>query len=131
VHLFNIDDIRNKASEALEERKAAIPAVKQLIGEALAEFQFVDERNDCFSGDSGVQATLDSNQAAGNQPLPEEPDRRGKPEGAGYHQKHHPKILKLPVLQLKAACQRGEAEQLSDVLRTLFNLEVRKEGAEA
>jgi len=31
----------------------------------------------------------------------------------------------------QAACQRGEAEQLSDVLRTLFNLEVRKEGAEA
>ena len=33
------------------------------------------------------------------------------------------KIMKLPVLQLKAACQRGEAETLIDVLNDLFNLE--------
>jgi glutamyl-tRNA reductase len=33
------------------------------------------------------------------------------------------KVLKLPVLQLKAACKRGEAETLIDVLNDLFNLE--------
>ena len=33
------------------------------------------------------------------------------------------KIIKLPVLQLKAACQRGEAETLVDVLNELFDLE--------
>jgi glutamyl-tRNA reductase len=33
------------------------------------------------------------------------------------------KIIKLPVLQLKAACKRGEAESLIDVLNDLFNLE--------
>jgi glutamyl-tRNA reductase len=33
------------------------------------------------------------------------------------------KIIKLPVLQLKAACKRGEAETLIDVLNDLFNLE--------
>ncbi|MFT7250045.1 MAG: glutamyl-tRNA reductase, partial [Arcticibacterium sp.] len=33
------------------------------------------------------------------------------------------KIIKLPVLQLKAACQRGEAETLIDVLNDLFDLE--------
>jgi glutamyl-tRNA reductase len=37
------------------------------------------------------------------------------------------KILKLPVLQLKAACKRGEAETLIDVLNDLFNLEKEKE----
>ena len=33
------------------------------------------------------------------------------------------KIIKLPVIQLKAACKRGEAETLIDVLNDLFNLE--------
>ena len=33
------------------------------------------------------------------------------------------KVLKLPVLQLKAACQRGEAETLVEVLNDLFNLQ--------
>ena len=33
------------------------------------------------------------------------------------------KIIKLPILQLKAACQRGEAETLIDVLNDLFDLE--------
>jgi glutamyl-tRNA reductase len=33
------------------------------------------------------------------------------------------KVIKLPVLQLKAACRRGEAETLIDVLNDLFDLE--------
>ena len=33
------------------------------------------------------------------------------------------KILKYPVLHLKAACKRGEAETLSEMLQELFNLE--------
>ena len=33
------------------------------------------------------------------------------------------KILKYPVLHLKAACKRGDAESLSEVLQELFNLE--------
>jgi glutamyl-tRNA reductase len=35
------------------------------------------------------------------------------------------KILKYPVLQLKAACKRGDAdaESLSEILHELFNLE--------
>ena len=37
------------------------------------------------------------------------------------------KIIKLPVLQLKAACQRGEADSLIEVLNDLFNLEEQSE----
>ena len=36
------------------------------------------------------------------------------------------KIIKLPVLQLKAACKRGEAETLVDILNDLFDLEKTK-----
>ena len=37
------------------------------------------------------------------------------------------KIIKLPALELKAACQRGEAENLIDVLNDLFDLEKQKD----
>jgi glutamyl-tRNA reductase len=33
------------------------------------------------------------------------------------------KIIKYPVLHLKAACKRGEAENLSEILNDLFNLD--------
>ncbi|MFT4833855.1 MAG: glutamyl-tRNA reductase, partial [Flavobacteriaceae bacterium] len=33
------------------------------------------------------------------------------------------RVIKLPVLQLKAACKRGEADQLVGLLNDLFNLE--------
>jgi glutamyl-tRNA reductase len=33
------------------------------------------------------------------------------------------KILKYPVLQLKAACKRGDSESLSEILHELFNLD--------
>ncbi|HEX8038109.1 MAG TPA: glutamyl-tRNA reductase, partial [Chryseosolibacter sp.] len=38
------------------------------------------------------------------------------------------KILKYPVLHLKAACRRGDAESLSELLQELFNLEKTKTG---
>ena len=39
------------------------------------------------------------------------------------------KIIKIPLLQLKAACKRGESETLIDVLTDLFDLE--KQSSEA
>ncbi len=33
------------------------------------------------------------------------------------------KFLKQPVLQLKAACKRGEADQVIDIITELFDLE--------
>lgn len=37
------------------------------------------------------------------------------------------KILRQPVMQLKAACKRGEAETLINALHDLFNLEIKEE----
>ena len=37
------------------------------------------------------------------------------------------KVIKLPVVQLKAACKRGDAENLMEVLNELFDLEKQKE----
>jgi glutamyl-tRNA reductase len=37
------------------------------------------------------------------------------------------KIVKLPALNLKAACRRDDADSLVDGLNELFNLELQKE----
>ncbi len=121
--LYNIDDINNKATAALEKRKAAIPAVKEIIAESIAEF------ND-WAREMMVSPTINKLKNALEQIRQEELTRYLKSlneEEAKVLDKvtrsMMQKIIKLPVLQLKAACKRGEAETLIDVLNDLFNLE--------
>lgn len=123
VLLYNIDDIESKASAALEMRKAAIPAVKEIIEEALAEFGD-------WAKEMMVSPTIQKLKNALEQIRQEELTRYLKTlneEEAKVLDKvtrnMMQKIIKLPVLQLKAACRRGEAETLIDVLNDLFNLE--------
>ncbi|MGD1894974.1 MAG: glutamyl-tRNA reductase [Cyclobacteriaceae bacterium] len=123
VHLFNIDDIRNKADQALEKRLAAVHDVKSIIEEALSEIQQ-------WAQEMEVSPTIQRLKNALEQIRQEEMARHLK--DLDSQQLEHvekvtrgmmQKIMKLPVLQLKAACKRGEAETLIDVLNDLFDLE--------
>lgn len=123
VLLYNIDDIESKASVALEKRKAAIPEVRRIIEETIVEF------ND-WTKEMMVSPTIQKLKNALEQIRQEELTRYLKnlnEEEAKVMDKvtrsMMQKIIKLPVLQLKAACKRGEAETLIDVLNDLFNLE--------
>jgi len=123
VHLYNIDDIRNKASRALEKRKAAIPQVKEQIRQALTEWQ-------TWAREMAVVPVIQDLKASLEQIRQQEVNRYRKSLSEEEMQKVEiiskniiQKIMKFPVLQLKSACQRGEAEPLSEVLRTLFELE--------
>jgi len=40
------------------------------------------------------------------------------------------KILKVPVVQLRAACQRDEADKMIDIISDLFNLEKQNQNKE-
>jgi glutamyl-tRNA reductase len=123
VLVYNIDHIRTRADEALNRRLAAIPQVEAIIEQAIAEFGD-------WSKEMMVSPTINKLKNALEQIRKEEiarylknlsPDESEKVEKItrGIMQK----VLKLPVLQLKAACKRGEAETLIDVLNDLFNLE--------
>ena len=127
VLLYNIDDIESKASAALEKRKAAVPAVERIIEEAIVEF------ND-WAKEMMVSPTIQKLKNALEQIRQEELTRYFKSlneEEAKVLDKvtrsMMQKIIKLPVLQLKAACKRGEADTLIDVLNDLFNLENQNE----
>ena len=109
--------------EGPKRRLAAVPEVEAIVEEALTEFgQWSDEMV--------VSPTIQKLKASLEQIRREEMARHLRRSSAqeqalvervtrGMMQK----IMKLPVLQLKAACKRGEAETLIDVLNDLFNLE--------
>ncbi|MFN8353806.1 MAG: glutamyl-tRNA reductase [Spirosomataceae bacterium] len=126
VLVYNIDGIQKRADEALQRRLEAIPQVHALIDEALVSF-------DDWSKEMVVSPTIQKLKNALEQIRKEELARYLKnltPEETEKVDKITQgmiqKILKLPVLQLKAACKRGEAETLIDVLNDLFNLETQE-----
>ncbi|MBX0292510.1 glutamyl-tRNA reductase [Hymenobacter sp. HSC-4F20] len=123
VLVYNIDAIHSKASAALERRLAAVPQVRAIIGESLAGLQD-------WTKEMMVSPTIQKLKNALEQIRLEEMDRFQKkmsPEEAkrmdDITRSLMQKVLKQPVLQLKAACKRGEADQLIDVLTDLFDLE--------
>lgn len=125
--LYNIDGIQAKAGKALEKRMAAIPQVEVIISEAIEEFSN-------WSKEMEVSPVINK--------LKNALEEIRQTEIARYLKKANSteaellekatknmmqKIIKLPVLQLKAACQRGEADSLIEVLNDLFNLEEQSE----
>ncbi|MFC5409168.1 glutamyl-tRNA reductase [Larkinella bovis] len=123
VLLYNIDHIRNRADEALSRRMASIPQVEAIIDQSIGEF------ND-WSREMVVSPTINKFKNALEQIRKDEIARHLKNMTAEESEKVEKitrnimqKIMKAPVLQLKAACKRGEADTLIDVLTDLFDLE--------
>ncbi len=121
--VFDLDEIQQKANAALEKRKNAVADVKNIIEQTVLEFSD-------WSNQMVVSPTIQKLKNALEQIRKEEMARYMKSlndEEAAKVDKitssMMQKIMKLPVLQLKAACKRGEAETLIDVLNDLFDLE--------
>ena len=123
VVLYNIDEIQSRASEALEKRKEAIPSVEAILKESILEF-------DDWSKEFEVSPTIQKLKNALEEIRKEEIGRHLKSLSDQDLEKIEmitknitQKFIKLPVLQLKAACKRGEADTLIDLINDLFNLE--------
>ncbi len=125
--LYNIDNIQSKASEALNKRIAAIPDVQSIIAETLEDLEN-------WSKEMVVSPTIKKLKSALETIRQEEIQRHLKDIDSNeakvidtVTKSMMQKIIKLPVLQLKAACKRGEAETLIDLLNDLFDLDAQKE----
>ncbi|MCP9746145.1 glutamyl-tRNA reductase [Lacihabitans sp. CS3-21] len=123
VVLYGLDEIQKRSDEALEKRKSAIPQVKTIISEMVLEVAN-------WSKEMMVSPTIQKLKNALEQIRQDEMSRYLKTMSAEEAEKMDKvtaammqKIIKLPVLQLKAACKRGEADTLIDVLNDLFDLE--------
>lgn len=121
--VYNLDDIREKTNETVERRKAAIPQVQAIIQQAIGEFED-------WSKEMVISPTIQKLKNTLEQIRKEELARFLKNSNPGEAEKLEEmsrslmqKILKYPVLQLKAACKRGDAESIAEVLNDLFNLE--------
>lgn len=122
VLVFNIDQIRNSTEKVQEERLRAIPQVRNIMETALNEFSD-------WSRDMVVSPAIQKFKNALESIRLEELSRnKGLTEAESelidkVTRNLMQKIIKVPVLQLKAACRRGDAENLVEVLQDLFNLE--------
>lgn len=123
VQVYNIDNIRNKATEALEMRLAAIPQVKAIIAAAMAEFH-------TWTREMGMSPSIQQFKNRLEEIRQQEIARYLKKLNADEKELVEAitknivnKIVKLPALELKSACLRGESEALLQGLSALFNLE--------
>jgi glutamyl-tRNA reductase len=123
VMLYNVDNIRSKASATLDKRLASIPQVEKIIEESIEEFFN-------WKKEMMVSPTINKLKNALEQIRQEEMSRFLK--NADEKQiamiekitkSMMQKILKVPVVQLRAACQRDDADKMVDILSDLFDLE--------
>lgn len=126
IIVYDIDEIRARTDETLRQRLAAVPKVQAIIAEDLAGFAD-------WSRELSISPTIQRLKEALEQIRSEEVSRFVKginPQEAELIDKVTKsmvnKIIKLPVLQLKAACKRGEQEDLIEMLNDLFDLEKAK-----
>jgi glutamyl-tRNA reductase len=126
VILYNVDNIQAKANEALEMRLSAIPDVKTIIANSIQEFEVWEKEMEVSPTIQKIKNALEQirmeEMARFSKQLTEEEIFKIDTITKNIMQK----IIKLPVLQLKAACKRGEAETLVDLLNDLFDLEKTK-----
>ncbi|MBC7446793.1 MAG: glutamyl-tRNA reductase, partial [Hymenobacteraceae bacterium] len=124
ILVYNLDTIQQRATRALELRLAAVPHVRQIIAESLAGFSDWSRELLVSPAIQKFKNTLEQLRQEGldryqrRQLPPEEMKRLDEATRALLQ-----KILKLPVVQLKAACRRGDADILIDTLTELFDLE--------
>ncbi|MCP4521880.1 MAG: glutamyl-tRNA reductase [Cytophagales bacterium] len=127
VVLFDIDKIQNKTNEALQKRIDSIPQVEAIIEEAIIKLQEWGKEMEVSPTIQKLKGALETiRQEEMNRYMKQLSEEEIKAVEM-VTQTMMQKIIKLPVLQLKAACKRGEAETLIDVLNDIFNLEKQEE----
>ncbi|GAB4128413.1 MAG: glutamyl-tRNA reductase [Raineya sp.] len=121
--VYDIDHLQNKTQETIARRRAELPAVKAIMQAAIADFED-------WAKEMEVSPTIQKLKNALEQIRREELSKYSKKITEQEIELLDKvtgnliqKIVKIPVLQLKAACKRGEAETLIDVLNDLFDLE--------
>lgn len=123
VLLYNVDQIEERSSQVLKERQKAKAEVEEIVVENINEFK-------SWSEEMTVSPTIQ---------LLKERLELIRQEEISRHLKNLSekelellntvtknmiqKVIKLPVLELKAACKRGDADSLVETLHDIFNLE--------
>lgn len=122
ILLFNLDQIDQKVSKALGLRMEAIPSVEKILSDVLSDFyEWLNEIQ--------VSPVIHQIKNSLEQIRREEMARFLRKATDEQHKladeltkSMMQRIMKTHVVQLKAACKRGESEQLVEVLNQLFSM---------
>lgn len=123
VLLYNIDQIEERASEVLERRKRSVLKVEQILSDHLGEFHQWSKE---MVVSPTIQLLKEKLEEIRQQEISRHLKKITESEAKLLDQVTKnmiQKVIKLPVLELKAACKRGEAETLVEALNDIFNLE--------
>ena len=122
IVLYNIDDIELKTSEAVQLRKSSIPQVRVIIEESIIEFSE-------WCTNMKVSPVIQKMRETFEQIREEEIERYKRKMSLEAQEIVEiltksiiQKIIKNPVLHLKAACVRGESENMIKILNDVFDL---------
>lgn len=121
ISLFNIDLLTEKTLKAKKIREKAVPEVLQIINESLDSFESWKSEMEVSPTIQRLKNTLDQIRREELARYSKASDEEMKLLETATRNMIQ-KVIKLPVLQLKAACKRGEADTLVGVLNDLFNL---------
>ena len=121
--VYDVDDIHIRTNKALEKRLASVPDVKAIISESVAEF--MDWSGEMVFSDTihRFKEALEGLRQRKMAKYLKKMDEQEFKKADKLTKELIQDIVKLPVLELKAACKRGDAESLADVLQDLFDLE--------
>ena len=126
VLLYNIDQIEQKTNEIGKKREKAIPEVKKIVQDSLVEFRKWSQEMEVYPTIQKLKNALEDIRGKVLSPhLKKASDGELKLLDMATKNLIQ-KVLRLLVLQLKAACKRGDADYLVETLNDLFNLEVDK-----
>ena len=122
VLLYNIDEIKEQTTQAMEQRNQALPRVQKIIQEQLDAFEnWTEEMN--YS--PLIQQLKDTLEALRQEELAQHLKGMNTAESKKIEQITKgliQRIMKYPVLTIKTACKRGEGDQLAKTLVDLFEL---------
>lgn len=122
VVLYNNDQLSERTHGALEIRETSIVDAEAILQEGLSGFNEWKDEMEVSPTINKLKKALDKirrEELARVNNISEEERQLLEVVTKNMVQK----VIKLPVLQLKAACKRGEADTLVGVLHDLFNLE--------
>ena len=121
--LYNVDNIRSKATETLEKRLASIPQVERIIAESIEEFFNWKKEMMVFPTINKLKNALEQIRQEELSRYLKNIDEKEAAIIEKITKSMMQKILKVPVVQLRAACQRDDADQMIDIITDLFDLE--------
>ena len=120
---YNVDQLEERTKGAVQKRQGAIPHVRAIIEESMNDFNNWSQEMEVSPTIQKLKSALeDIRQQEIARYVGKIDDQQQKLLDQATKSMIQ-KVIKLPVLQLKAACKRGEAETLVGVLNDLFNLE--------